>query len=263
MKMWSFDPALVVAILLGCIGVMSVGAVTAQAQQTQREPRFRVLVFSKTAGFRHTSIPDGIAAIWRLGEQNNFAVDASEDATLFDPDVLSRYKVVIFLSTTGDILTPGQQAAFEQFIKSGGGFVGIHAAADTEYDWPWFGELVGGYFKSHPEQQDAVVIVEDREHLSTRHLPERWQRWDEWYNYRQNPRGKVNVLASMDESSYKSGEQQDDHPIAWYHEFDGGRAWYTGMGHTEASFTEPEFMQHVLGGIEWAAGSTELQQPGR
>ncbi len=120
MKMWSFDPALVVAILLGCIGVMSVGAVTAQAQQTQREPRFRVLVFSKTAGFRHTSIPDGIAAIWRLGEQNNFAVDASEDATLFDPDVLSRYKVVIFLSTTGDILTPGQQAAFEQFIKSGG-----------------------------------------------------------------------------------------------------------------------------------------------
>ncbi len=234
----------------------------AAAQQKLRpEPRYRVLVFSKTAGFRHASIPDGIAAIWRLGDANGFSVDATEDPSVFNDSFLDRYRVVVFLSTTGDILNPSQQRAFESWIKRGNGFVGIHAAADTEYEWPWFGELVGGYFKSHPKQQDATVNVEDREHLSTKHLPARWNRFDEWYNYRENPRGRVHVLASLDEKSYEGGSMEGDHPIAWYREFDGGRAWYTGMGHTEVSFVEPEFVRHILGGIEWAAGSVALNTP--
>lgn len=262
MKAFSFKIA--ASTILACLFLVNPFMTTdTNAQQANQGPRFRVLVFSKTAGFRHTSIPDGIAAIWRLGDKNQFAVDATEDAEVFDSDFLDRYDVVVFLSTTGDILNPQQQAAFENWIRKGNGFVGIHAAADTEYEWPWFGELVGGYFKSHPQQQDATVIVEDRTHPSTRHLPEEWKRFDEWYNYRENPRGKVQVLAALDESSYEGGEMSGDHPIAWYQEYDGGRAWYTGMGHTEASFVEEEFMQHVLGGIEWAAGAVAVSPSSR
>lgn len=236
-------------------------ATACQAQNQPKEPRYRVLVYSKTAGFRHSSIPDGIAAIWRMGEKNNFAVDASEDPTIFNDDILSRYRVIVFMSTTGDILNPEQQAAFERWFRKGNGFVGVHAAADTEYEWPWFGEMVGGYFKSHPQQQEADVVVEDKNHPSTAHLPDRWHRFDEWYNYRQNPRGKVHVLCTLDEKTYKPGnDAMTDHPISWYREFDGGRSFYTGMGHTEKSFVEAEFVQHVLGGIEWAAGVAPIKR---
>ncbi len=247
------------ALLLTLALLFSATAACAQPQKPKPAPRYRVLVFSKTEGFRHSSIPDGIAAIWRLGEKNNFKVDATENADVFRPDNLAQYKAVIFLSTTGDILNAAQQQAFEGYIASGGGFVGVHAAADTEYEWPWFGELVGGYFKSHPKQQHATIKVEDREHISTKHLPARWTRWDEWYNYQENPRQKVHVLASLDAGTYDGDEMSGDHPIAWLREVGGGRSWYTGLGHTEASFVEPEFLAHLLGGIEWAAGVPPLQ----
>lgn len=217
-------------------------------------PRFRVLVFSKTAGYRHESIETGIEALRKLGAEHDFAVDATEDASVFTPDGLKAYDVVVFLSTTGNILDASQQEAFEGFIRRGGGFVGIHAAADTEYDWPFYGRLVGAYFKNHPHQQDADILVQDREHPSTRHLPERWRRFDEWYNYGSNPRENVTVLAVLDESSYRGGNMGGDHPIIWAHTYEGGRAWYTGLGHTHESYAEPAFLQHVLGGIEWAAG---------
>lgn len=217
-------------------------------------PHFRVLVFSKTAGFRHDSIPDGIAALRRLGEQHHVHVDATEDSSRFTDEQLANYDVVVFLSTTGDILNQEQQRAFERFIRSGRGYVGIHAAADTEYDWPWYGQLVGAYFKSHPAIQPAEILVAERGHPSTTHLPLRWRRTDEWYDYRDNPRGNVHVLMTLNESSYTGGVMGHDHPIAWCHEFDGGRAWYTGGGHTRESFTEPLFLEHILGGLRWAAG---------
>ena len=213
----------------------------------------RILVFSKTAGFRHGSIETGIAAIKKLGDQNDFIVDATEDSDTFTEKNLSRYKVVVFLNTTGDILNDQQQTAFEKFIKSGGGYVGVHAASDTEYDWPWYGKLVGAYFKSHPAIQDASIVVTDPKHISTKHLPKRWQRRDEWYDYSNNPRGKVHILATLDESSYKNGSMGDDHPIVWCHKYDGGRAWYTGGGHTKQSYVEEMFLKHLLGGIQWAA----------
>ncbi len=242
-------------LLLSGIFLAAAFAPAAGAQPVADEaPRFRVLVFSKTAGFRHTSIPNGIAAIGKLAGENGFAVEATEEASIFNLDDLRRFDVIVFLSTTGTILDADQKAALEAFIAHGKGYVGIHAAADTEYDWPWYGALVGGYFKSHPAQQDADLLVEDHDHPSTAHLPDRWRRWDEWYNYRQNPRGSVRVLVSLDEATYKGGEMGDDHPISWAHEVGGGRAWYTGLGHTEASFQEPAFLQHILGGIEWAAG---------
>jgi glucose/arabinose dehydrogenase/type 1 glutamine amidotransferase len=223
------------------------------------EPRtmlaaFDVLVFSKTAGFRHDSIDEGIAAIQSLGAANDFSVTATEDANAFNAANLANFEAVIFLNTTGDILNATQQTAFEQYIQAGGGWVGIHAAADTEYSWTWYGGLLGAYFESHPAIQQATVVVADHVHPSTAHLPERWVRTDEWYNYQANPRGNVHVLATLSESTYTGGADGFDHPIAWRHDYDGGRAWYTGLGHTDSSFSEPLYREHLLGGILDAAG---------
>jgi type 1 glutamine amidotransferase len=217
--------------------------------------RYQVLVFSRTAGFRHESIPNAIAAVRALGDQNGFLVDATEDQTVFTDSVLAGYGAVIFLLTTGHVLDNSQQAAFERYIAAGNGFVGVHSAADTEYDWPWYGGLAGAYFASHPDIQPGAVHREDEIHPSTVSLPDLWVRTDEWYNFQTNPRDTpdIHVLASLDESSY-SGGTMGDHPIAWYQEYAGGRAWYTAGGHTRESYSEPLFLQHVLGGLEYAAG---------
>ncbi|HVK25714.1 MAG TPA: ThuA domain-containing protein [Actinokineospora sp.] len=216
---------------------------------------FNVLVFSKTAAFRHSSVDEGVAAIQKLGVDNGFIVATTEDATKFTDTNLAQYDVVVFMSTTGDVLDATQQAAFERYIQAGGGYAGVHAASDTEYDWAWYGNLVGAYFKDHPPgTSSAKIKVEDPAHPSTAGMSTVWTRTDEWYNFTTNPRDKVHVLASMDESSYTGGSNGVEHPISWCQNYDGGRSWYTGLGHTEASFTEPQFLQHLLGGIKTAAG---------
>nr|MDT0657493.1 ThuA domain-containing protein [Micromonospora sp. DSM 115978] len=228
----------------------------AQAAPAADDEPYSVLVFSKTAGFRHDSIPAGITAIEQLGAANGFTVDATEDGAAFTDANLANYQAVIWLSTTGDVLDPDQQAAFERYIQAGGGYAGIHAASDTEYSWAWYGDLVGAYFASHPANQQATIKVEDHAHPATEGLPEHWSRYDEWYNFQSNPRGDVHVLASLDETSYTpgAGAMGHDHPTAWCQDFDGGRAWYTGGGHTIESYAEPEFLAHLLGGIQTAAG---------
>jgi type 1 glutamine amidotransferase len=209
------------------------------------DTRFAVLVFSKTTGFRHDSIPRGIAAIEALGTEHGFAVESTEDASRFSDANLARYKAVVFLNTTGDILDADQKAAFERYI---------HSASDTEYQWPWYGRLVGTWFASHPQIQRATVHLEDPTHPSTKVLPALWERTDEWYNFRSNPRDAVKVLATLDEATYSGGVMGADHPIAWCQEVDGGRSWYTAMGHTNESYADPLFRLHLLGGIESAAG---------
>ncbi len=219
----------------------------------------RILVFSKTKGWNHTSIPAGIAAIQKLGRENDFRVDTTKNADYFVEDSLKKYQVVVFLSTTGNVLNQTQQAAFGRYIQAGGGYMGIHAAADTEYDWPWYNKLVGGYFSSHPSQPNvrkATVDVTVKNNLATSHLPDRWERADEWYNYRSLYAG-IHVLASLDENTYEGGTNGSDHPIAWYHKFDGGRAFYTGGGHTDESYTEPLFVQHLLGALTWTMDSNK------
>ena len=156
----------------------------------------------------------------------------------------------MFLSTTMDVLGDEQQSAFEKYIQDGGSFMGVHAAADTEYEWPWYNKLVGAYFLSHPKQQTATIDVLDRNHPSTKHLADTWTHFDEWYNYK-NINPDLNVLMKLDESSYEGGKNGDNHPIAWYHEYDGGRAFYTGLGHTEEAFDDLNFRQHLVGGIEY------------
>ncbi|MDT0265330.1 ThuA domain-containing protein [Streptomyces sp. DSM 44915] len=247
--------AVALALTLGAGGI-------AAAHPGHGEETFQALVFSKTEGFRHDSIPAGIAAIEALGADHGFDVTATEDAAVFNDADLADYEVVIWLSTTGDVLDDDQQAAFERYITNGGGYAGVHAAADTEYDWPWYGELVGGYFAGHPEPQTATIHVEDADHPSTAALPAEWERHDEWYDYAPNPRGHAHVLATLDEGSYQGGTMGDDHPIAWCSEVDAGRAWYTGLGHTAESFAEPAFLAHLLGGIRSAAGVVEADCSG-
>jgi type 1 glutamine amidotransferase len=215
---------------------------------------FRVLVFSKTAGFRHESIPAAITAVQQLGAAHDFEVVATEDAALFTPVGLAPFDAIVFLLTTGDVLDAAQQSALEGFIRAGGGWVAVHSASDTETAWPWYAQLVGAFIQSHHAVQPGTVLALDRAHPSTSPLPERWVRTDEWYNFFTSPRGAVHVLATLDESTVTGATMGHDHPIAWCHEFDGGRAWYTAMGHTASSYEEPEFRAHLLGGIQWAAG---------
>lgn len=215
----------------------------------QKQPS--VLIFSKTNGYRHQSIPAGIAAIKKLGEANKFTVEATEDSLAFTDANLSKYAAVIFLSPTMNVLGEAEQKAFENYIHKGGGFVGIHAATDCEYDWPWYVKMVGASFLSHPQQQVAKIIVKDKNNPSTKHLPAVWERKDEWYNFK-NMNPDVHVLLAIDESSYTGGKNGDNHPMAWYHEYDGGRAFYTELGHTDESFSDPLYLQHLLGGIKYA-----------
>jgi len=241
-------------LFVAIVVIFSLGAVPATAAAPAAVPSFKALVFSKTAAFRHDSIPTGIAAIQKLGADNNFTVDATEDAGVFTEANLAQYKVVIFLSTTGDVLNDAQQTAFEHYIEAGGGYAGIHAAADTEYDWPFYGKLVGAYFKQHPTPQQAVVKVEDPAHPATKGLPEKWTRTDEWYDFQTDPRKTVHVLTSLDETSYTGGTMGFDHPNTWCQDYEGGRSWYTGLGHDAASYSEPNYLHLLLGGIQTAAG---------
>ena len=215
----------------------------------------KILVFSKTAGFRHTSaIQAGKKSIAELGVKNKFRVDTTENADAFTTDNLKQYAAVIFLCTTGNVLNEQQQQAFEQFIRNGGGYMGLHSAADTEYDWAWFGELNGAYFKNHPRQQEAVFNIVDGNNIATAHLPKVWKRFDELYNFKWIGTD-LHILITIDENSYTGGGNGEDHPMAWYHEFDGGRAFYTALGHDNKSFEDPLYLQHLLGGIKYVMGA--------
>jgi type 1 glutamine amidotransferase len=228
-------------------------AVPAGCSVGNAPPGTRVLVFSRTKGFRHASIPDGIAAIRTLGAARGFVVEATEDPQQFNDENLKRFNAVVFMSTTGDVLDSTQQAAFQCYIRGDGGYVGVHSATDTEYDWPWYGQLVGAYFKRHPAIQDARVDVRDRSFIATKCLPAVWNRRDEWYDFRLEPPADAKILLTLDEKSYQGGPMGPFHPLSWYHRFDGWRAFYTELGHTSESYADPLYLEHLLGGILWAA----------
>ncbi|MBI2282944.1 MAG: ThuA domain-containing protein [Bacteroidetes bacterium] len=231
------------------IGILLLALALVSFIETKKTPH--ILVYARTKGFHHKSIAAGLVAIQKLGLENNFAVDTTTDSSYFIPKTLKKYAAVVFLSTTGNVLNDEQQAAFEQYIRSGHGFVGVHAATDTEYDWPWYNQLVGAYFQSHPKQQEAMLQVVNDSHISTQHLPRSWKRFDEWYNFKSIQPG-LNTLITIDEKSYTGGTNGDVHPMAWYHDFDGGRSFYTALGHTDESFSDTLFLKHLLGGILYA-----------
>ena len=213
----------------------------------------RVLVFSKTSGFHHKSINEGNKAFLKLGLDNNIDIDTTTNSDWFIEDSLKNYSAVVFLNTSGDVLNNNQEADFERYIQAGGGFVGIHAATTTEYDWGWYTRLVGATFKRHPHVQEAILEVKDKSHPSTSMLPEIWTYFDEWYDF-ENINPDVNTLITIDETSYEGASQGGEHAIAWYHDYDGGRAFYTGLGHRDENYSDTLFMSHVLGGLKYAIG---------
>jgi type 1 glutamine amidotransferase len=219
---------------------------------------FRVLVFTKTAGFVHgPQIAAGVTLIQSLGTANGFGVDHTADATAINAANLARYAVVVFLHTTGDVLDAAQQTAFEGWIASGGGFVGIHSAADTEYGWPFYGALLGAWFQGHPPVQAGTLSVVDASHASTAGLPATFVHVDEWYDFSTNvaTNPAIRVLLTVDESTYTGGSMGAVHPIAWCQDGGTWRSWYTGLGHDLAQYTTPRFASHVLGGIVWCSQS--------
>lgn len=215
----------------------------------------RVLIFSLTKGYHHASIADGIIAIQKLGAQNNFDVDTTTAPAKFTDDNLRQYKALIFLSPTGDnFFNDEQKLALQNYMHKGGGYVGIHAATDCLFSWDWYGKMVGAYFLKHPKIQQATLNVVDQKHISTKMLPATWVHTDEWYNFKDvNP--DIKVLIKADEKSYTGGEMNGDHPISWYHKFEGGRVFYTALGHTKEGYsTDTLLIDHILGGIKYALG---------
>ena len=277
---------LLVATVAATLALAMLGAPSAVAQS---QDDYEVLVVGKTLGFRHSHIPLVTETLIDMGEDNGFSVDVWDppndsggwwgpgspgqpDLTLESTpftsgEDLSQYDVIIFVSPvdntnslnpeTPRLLDDAELAALQGYVHAGGGVVGIHAATDTMHTSEWFTEMMGGgaRFRNHPQQQNAVMVNEDPNHPTTEMLPLRWERWDEWYNYTQQPED-VHVLLSLDESTYNpgSGAMGEEHPIAWCQNFEGGRVWYEGAGHTDESWEDPLFTEHILAGIEWAAG---------
>jgi len=220
----------------------------------KRYSKTKSINIQQNQGVSHNSIAVGIPAIIKLGQENNFDVDTTTDSQKFTYDNLKQYAAVIFLSTTGDVLDDAQQAEFEKYIRAGGGYVGVHSASDTEYNWQWYGNLVGAYFKNHPSvQQVATLHIVDPNFIATKGLPAEWKRLDEWYNFKWIEDG-LHILITIDEKTYTGGANGDNHPMSWYHNYDGGRAFYTALGHTDASYSDPLYLKHLLGGIEYAMG---------
>lgn len=224
----------------------------------KREGEPRVLVFSKTEGFRHQSIAKGIEAIQKMGGEHKFKVDTTENAAVFVDDSLKQYAAIVFLNTTGNVLNARQEAAMERYIQAGGGYVGVHAASDTEYDWGWYAKLVGAQFTNHPAIQEADFIIKDKDFGATSFFKDSiWHRRDELYNFK-NINPDINVLISIDENSYEGGTNGKDHPMSWYHDYDGGRAFYTELGHTDESYSEEDYLKHLWGGLNYAMGDNKV-----
>lgn len=222
-----------------------------------KEP-LNILVFSKTNGFRHASISSGIKMLYDQSKNQNWVITVTEDASLLRDDFLAKMDVAVFMNPTGDAICETGQAAFEKFMKSGKGFVGIHAAADFEYDWEFYGNLVGAYFRTHPPAQKATVIFENYDHPAMEPFKGKktYTTVDEWYSFKESPRENVNVLACLDESTVTKQKddtwKMGDHPLIWWTEKEDVRSFYTVFGHTHESFQDELVIQHITNAINWA-----------
>lgn len=239
-------------------------ALLAAAAVPGAEPLPKVLLYTRNGltldgkkGYVHDNIPHSIAAIREMGVENGFAVDVSENPQDFTRENLRRYRALVFSNTNNQIFdSEEQQAALRDYVRSGGGVAGIHSVCGSMRNWPWFWALIGGSFVRHPKLQEFTVHVVDRRHPSTRFLGETWRVTDEFYFLRDMPQG-LRWLLEGDLTTLndpKKPEGATRHPLAWYHEFEGGRCWYTSLGHRKEVYQDPTFRRHILGGILWAMG---------
>ena len=224
--------------------------------------QFKALLVTTTKGWHHESLHAGVLAIQQLGIKNHFDVVLQESPTYITDKNLEQFKVIIFLNTTGDILDSAAQKVMERFIQSGKGFVGIHSASDTEYDWDWYNRLVGRMFHIHPAIQTAKLNVVDSTFPGIMGFAQAGLWTDEWYEFGPEKVNDLKYILSIDENSYDPKAQWGEkkglgmgklHPVAWYHNFDGGRSFYTALGHVPAVFSNPIFLNHLYAGIYWAA----------
>lgn len=246
---WSW----LLCLLLGCDTTAHEAGDAARPAAMTKPPR--ISVFSKTAGYRHEAIEPGKRALMEIAKHHGATLQLTEDSAELIASLKER-DVVVFLNTTGDVLDDAQETLFEAFIQAGGGFVGVHSSADTEYDWPFYEALNGAWFADHPAIQAAQIKLERPEHPAVAFLPRVWARSDEWYNFRRNPREQVEVLLTLDETSYQGGTMGVDHPIAWCRSegaLGRGRAFYTALGHTLESWQEKFFLKHIEAALLWAA----------
>ena len=212
----------------------------------------RVLVLTATAGFRLDSIPSAVSALRTIASSSDLSLTFTEDVAALSADALTRIDVVVFALTSGELpLTPASKTALLNFVSSGHGFVGVHSASDTLYEWPDYGRLVGAYFLEHPWTQRATVVVEDRSHPSTSGLDERFTLVEEFYTFRENPRGRVQVLLRLDAASVGT---TGDYPLAWAQTFGSGRVYYNALGHFVETWNDPGFRRQMAGAIRWTAG---------
>ncbi len=246
-----------IRVLLFLYVLLSFFAFTAHAQK-----QFKVLLVTTTRGWHHESLHAGVLAIQELGVKNFFDVDLWQDPNGFTDDYVKQYAAIIFLNTTGDIFDSTQQKVMEKYIESGKGYVGIHSASDTEYDWDWYTKLVGRMFHIHPTIQTAKLNVLDNSFPGLQGFGGGRLWTEEWYQFGPEKINDLHYILSVDESTYnpkvdwgtKKGEGMGKmHPMAWYHTYDGGRAFYTALGHMPTDFTNEAFLNHLYAGIFWAA----------
>ncbi|WP_104116755.1 ThuA domain-containing protein [Arthrobacter sp. B1805] len=213
----------------------------------------RILVFSRTCGYRHESIPDAIAALTTIAHEDGHLVEATEDPSVFEPRALAAWDVVVWVSTSGEVLDGEQRRAFADWLRAGGSYAGVHSATACEYEWDEYERIAGAVFTDHPQVQEAVVRVADPDHPSTVDLPPTWRHRDEWYNFRRPPRDRT-VLLTVDEESYTGGTMGPGHPVAWHGSYGSGQTWYTSLGHDAEAYTDPLFCAHLRGGLRSLLG---------
>jgi type 1 glutamine amidotransferase len=212
----------------------------------------KILVFSLTKGFHHASIADGLVAMKKMASENNLVMDTTTNVEAFTTENLKQYQSLVFLNPTGsNVFSDSQKQALKQYLNNGGGFVGIHAATDFCYEWEWYGKMVGAYFEKHPKIQNAKLNIIEPKNKLVKGLPQPWMHTDEWYNFK-NVNPDLKVVIQVDETSYTGGTMKNNHPISWYHNFEGGKVFYTALGHTKECYTDPLFLSHVLAGLKWS-----------
>lgn len=258
-------------LALGIAALIGAAAVPAAAQDEVSGPAAAgetgaILVYSRTAGYRHASIGASWAAIAEIAQARGWSVTFTEDPSWFDAERLEQFDVAVFAMPSGNTLSSEQQSAFRSFIEEGGGFVGLHSAGDGSMTWDWYAsELIGARFIGHPLNpgvRSGTIIVEDDSHPATASLPSPWYRNDEWYSFDASVRGRFHVLAAIDEGSYVQGNWNDgvalsmgdDHPVIWNRCVGEGRSFYSALGHTDESYAEDGVRDVIAGGISWAMG---------
>ncbi|GAA0399086.1 hypothetical protein GCM10009541_47700 [Micromonospora gifhornensis] len=232
--------------------------VTGEATSTNNGIQYKVLVFTRSADGAHPATSASVDAIRQLGKQRRFTVDVTDDARKFREPHLKQFRAVVFLNTSGEVLDDDQRAAFEKYLRAGGGFVGVHSAIEAEPGWDFLDEVLGTRaVGAATPASAATVTVADRVHPASASLPERWTTTDRWYNFAANVRGFSHVLATVDEKTYAGGSMGFDHPITWCKDYQGGHSFYTGLGATPESFSGTDLRAHLGGAIQWAAGVTD------